>query len=211
MLLRIEERVGRIRWIFLPLGMCALAAVGAHAAADVVADRVLFAADRIGAFFDAIFSRWALTAPLVDLIGAGQRTFLARALALVLELSADALIALPLLNYDERVAAQEFQMARAMLKRRPSLRWARPAVAILVGIAGALSVARMVRGSLRLALHVAWLSQLAFAVVLFALLAVLLPRAAFRSLEHADSLRPARSALALAVLLPIALAAVLSL
>jgi len=30
----VAERVGRVRWIFLPLGLCALVAVGAHASAE---------------------------------------------------------------------------------------------------------------------------------------------------------------------------------
>src|SRR5437762_49738 len=68
MQLNVLQRVGRIRWIFLPLGMCALVAVGAHAAADVVGDRVLWLVDRVDAFFDAIFSSWSVTAPLVDLV-----------------------------------------------------------------------------------------------------------------------------------------------
>jgi len=35
----------RARFLFLPAALCALAAVGAHAAADVLADRVFFAVD----------------------------------------------------------------------------------------------------------------------------------------------------------------------
>ena len=120
--LRVTERVSKIRWIFLPLGMCALVAVGTHAAADVVGDKVLFAVDRVDAFFDAIFSSWSVTAPLVDLVGLGERTFFARAVALAWELSADALLAIPLLGYDERAAADELTIARVLVKRRPSLK-----------------------------------------------------------------------------------------
>ena len=78
MQLRVAERVGRVRWIFLPLGLCALVAVGAHASADVVGDRVLWAVDRVDAFFDWIWSAWSFTAPLVDLVGLTQRTWFAR-------------------------------------------------------------------------------------------------------------------------------------
>src|SRR5207248_11575011 len=133
MQLNVLQRVGRIRWIFLPLGMCALVAVGTHAAADLVGDRVLWIVDKVDAFFDAIFSSWSVTAPLVDLIGLTQRTFFARALALTWELSADALLAVPLLNYQERAAEQELALARTQLRKRPSLRLIRPAAALLVG------------------------------------------------------------------------------
>src|SRR4051812_3819123 len=111
--------------MFLPFGLCALVAVGAHADADVGAEKVLYVIDHVDAIFDAIFSRWSLTAPLVDWVGLGQRTFLARALALTWELAADALLAIPLLGYDERDTAREWQMARLWLKR-PSLRLAQP-------------------------------------------------------------------------------------
>src|SRR5260370_930214 len=120
MQLRVLERVGRIRWIFLPVGMCALTAVGAHAAADVVGDRVLWCVDRVDAFFDAIFASWSVTAPLVDLVGLSQRTFFARAVALIWELVADALIAVPLLGYQERDPAVELQAARILLRKKPT-------------------------------------------------------------------------------------------
>src|SRR5205814_1222664 len=98
MRLDVLQRVGRIRWIFLPFGMCALVAVGAHAAADVVGDRVLWVVDRVDALFDAVFSSWSVTAPLVDLVGLSQRAFFARAAALTWELIADVLIAVPMLG-----------------------------------------------------------------------------------------------------------------
>ena len=83
--------------------------------------------DRVDALFDALFSKWSVTAPLVDLVGLGQRTFLARAVALVWELCADALIAIPLLGYQERTAARELEVARAILRKKPTpRRLARP-------------------------------------------------------------------------------------
>ena len=184
---RVADSVGRIRWIFLPLGMCALTAVGAHAAADVVGDRVLFCVDRVDALFDALFSQWSVTAPLVDLVGLSQRSFFARAVALVWELLADALIAIPLLGYDEREGAREWALARALLRKRPTARrLVRPVATVLVAIAGACAVARMVQGSLQLTFHSALLSHLAAATTLFSLLLLFLPRAGFRALEHAD-------------------------
>jgi hypothetical protein len=205
----VAERVGRVRWIFLPLGLCALVAVGAHAAADVVGDRVLWAVDRVDALFDSIWSAWSFTAPLVDLVGLTQRTWFARAVALAWELAADALIALPVLGYEERDAAAEWKMARDLLRRtRSPLRMVRPVATLLVAAAGAFAVSRMLQGSLQLGLHVRALAVLARVAVLLALLVLLVPRAAFRSLEHART-APYRVAAAV-VLVPLILAAVLS-
>jgi hypothetical protein len=210
MQLRVLERVGRIRWIFLPVGMCALTAVGAHAAADVVGDRVLWCVDRVDAFFDAIFASWSVTAPLVDLVGLSQRTFFARAVALIWELVADALIAVPLLGYQERDPAVELQAARILLRKKPTpQRLVRPLATLLVAVAGACAVARMVQGSVQLALHASWLSHLLAIGTLLALLLLLVPRAAFRALEHADAKGRAISVgvFGTVVLLPLMLAA----
>jgi hypothetical protein len=206
--LRVLQRVGRARWIFLPLGLCALCAVGAHAAADVMGDRIFAVVDRLDAFFDGIFARWSVTAPLVDVIGLQQRTFFARALALAWELSADALLAIPLLDYRERAAAEEWALLRAMLARRPSLRLLPPLAMLLIGLAGAHAVARLVQGSL---LHFALASRALGAATLALLVVLFLPRAVFRSLEHASARRTALGLLALAILAPLALAAVAAL
>jgi hypothetical protein len=188
MQLRVAERVGRVRWIFLPLGLCALTAVGAHAAADVFGDKVLWLVDRADALFDSVFASWSVTAPLVDLIGFSQRTFFARAVALAWELSADALIAIPLLGYDERDGAIEWRAALAIFRKRPApQRLVRPLATVLVAAAGACAVARMVQGSVQLAAHWSLLSHFAAACALFALLVLFLPRAAFRALEHEDA------------------------
>jgi hypothetical protein len=205
----VSERVGRIRWIFLPLGLGALVAVGAHASADVVGDRLLWLVDRVDSFFDAIWSSWSFTAPLVEVIGLTQRTWFARAVALCWELAADALIAIPLLGYEEREAAREWQLGRDMLRRiRSPLLLVRPAATLLVGIAGAFSVARMVQGSVQLATHLSWLAHFLRALVLLALLVAMVPRAVFRSLEH-ERTAPYRIVAAV-VLLPLLIAAVLS-
>jgi hypothetical protein len=203
--LRVFERVRSIRWIFLPLGLCALCAVGAHAAADVMGDRIYSVVDAIDAFFDGIFARWSVTAPLVDLVGLPQRTFFARGIALVWELSADALLALPLLDYRERSATDEWTLSVAMLRRRPSLKLLPPIAMLFLGFAGAEAVARMVQGSL---LHFALVAKLLGAATLFLLMVFFLPRAAFRSLEHEASRKTAVSVIALVVLTPLALAAV---
>lgn len=217
---RVQEQVGRVRrwlptssrWIFLPLGLCALTAVGAHAAADIVGDRMLWLVDKVDAFFDAIFSAWSVTAPLVDLVGLEQRTFFARATALAWELAADALIALPLLGYDERPGWHELAVARILLRKRPTpQRLVRPVATVLVAIAGACAVGRMVQSSVQLATHSALLSHLLGASTLFGLLILLVPRAGYRALEHADSQKGRRVSIGIfgtAVLLPMMLAAI---
>ena len=207
MRLDVQDRVGRIRWIFLPFGLMALVAVGAHAGADRVAEEVLFAVDRVDAFFDAIFSSWSVTAPLVDLVGLGQRTFFARGVALAWELAADAMLAIPLLGYDERDASREWTMARGWLKK-PSLRLVQPAAALLLSLAGAAAVARLVRGSL---LHYPFTGGLLAATALFGLFLFLVPRAVFRALEHAAGQRTAIGILGIVILAPLAVAAVASL
>ena len=204
----VEETVAKGRWVFLPIGLCALMAIGAHAAADVMSDRVLWAVDHVDALFDALFSRWSVTAPLVDLVGIPQRTWVARSLALLWELAADWLLALPLLDYQERVAADELQRARALL-RRPSARLLRAVPALPVVLAGARAVARLLQSSL---LQFPQFSRLCAVVLLTLLCAILAPRALFRSLEVAAAKRKvALSFVELAVLIPLAICAVLSL
>jgi hypothetical protein len=192
--------VSRFRWVFLPIGLCALAAVGAHAAAEVVAHKSLLLATQV----DAFFARVSFLAPLVDIVSSAQRTWLSRAVALVLELCADALVAVPLLGYDERNGSQEARLARLHLKRLPLWRLLRPLAALSLSIAGACAVARLVRATL---LHFPFVAGLVAATALFLLLALLVPRAAFRSLEREAS-RPKPSRLPLVVLLPLAIAAV---
>src|SRR5438128_298372 len=101
----------RLRWFFLPLALCALVAVGVHTAADVVGEIILRMVDATDAAFDALVSQWTLTAPLVDLVGPSQRIFFARAVALLWELAADALLAL--VRADARSDGIPFRRARA--------------------------------------------------------------------------------------------------
>jgi hypothetical protein len=211
--LDVAGKVSRVRFIFLPLGLCALVAIGAHAAADVVSDRTLWLVDRVDALFDALWSRWSFTAPLVDLVGLTQRTWFARAIALSWELAADALIAVPMLGYEERDAAREWSLAREMLRRlRSPLRAVRPLATLVVAVAGAASMSRMVMGSVLLLTHASWLAHLTRAATLAGLVVLIAPRAVFRSLEHASARRRiATGALALLVLVPLMLAAAVSL
>jgi hypothetical protein len=201
----VAKAISRARWVFLPLGLCALAAVGAHAAADVVGGRVLWVVDHVDAFFDAIFSRWSVTAPLVDLVGLAQRTVFARAVALVWELAADWLIALPLLGYQERSPDEEVALARELLRKsaRKPLLMVRPVTTLLAAVAGSCAVARLLQGSLQLTFHLSWLSHLAAFAALLAMLVLLVPRAALRSLEHGKG-----GVVPAAILAPLCLAAI---
>jgi hypothetical protein len=204
----------RVRFIALPLGLCALAAVGVHSAADVLGDRLLWLVDRIDAFLDGIFSAWSVTAPLVDVIGLQQRTWLSRGAALLWELSADLLLAVPLLGYEERAVPAELALAkklwRKLLKKPTPLRLVRPLCTAAVAIAGSCAVARLMRSTL---LHYPVLAQLLALATLLSLLALLASRAALRSLEHADAVsdvKKRRATLGLftsIVIVPLAVAA----
>ena len=152
---RMARIADRLRFLFVPVALCALVAVGAHAAADVASERILAAVDALDATMDSFFSRFALTTPIVDWIGPAQRIGFARAVALVWELCADAFLALPLLGYDER--GDEVKRFRALCekawKRPTTLRVVRPLATAVIALAGACSTARLLQGSVHLALH----------------------------------------------------------
>jgi hypothetical protein len=220
------DRAGRIadrlRFVFVPLALCALVAVGVHAAADVASERILAVADALDAALDSFFSRFALTTPLVDWIGPAQRIGFSRALALLWELGADVFLALPLLGYDER--SDEVRRFRALCqkawKRPTTLRVVRPVVTAIIALAGACSTARLLQGSIHLALHggplAGFLARALAVLAVCALVASLAWRAVVHALLAADRTsdrraRSWRSALALgapsaALLLPLALA-----
>jgi len=145
----------RLRWFFLPLALCALVAVGVHTAADVVGEIILRMVDAADAAFDGLVSRWSLTAPLVDLVGPSQRIFFARAVALLWELAADALLALPMLGYDERAdEVKRFRELAAKARVRPTtLRVAHPFATGAVALAGSCAVGRLLEGTLHFGLR----------------------------------------------------------
>jgi hypothetical protein len=217
-----------LRWIFLPLAMAALLAVGVHAAADVLSDQFLTLVDRTDALFDALFSSWSVTAPLVDLVGVEQRTFAARGTALCFELWADVVVALPALGFAEQHA--ELGRARSLLRRavaRPAtLPLTRAPFAAAFALAGSCTVARLVHGTsfatLRHALGPSFAEHVAGAFALVALALVLAAvawRAILRALEHALDVadahartprqRFARGLVSAVILAPLALAAIL--
>lgn len=172
----------------MPLGLLALVAVGAHAAADVLGERILAGVDRTQAFFDSLFGSWSFTAPLVNLVSVETRTLFARAVALVWELWADALLALPMLGFragEERSTevAQAKLLLRQLARRPTPLKLLRPLCTAALCVAGACSVARLVRGTL---LSSGVLSRMLAPVALLAVLSFLATRASLRSLERAE-------------------------
>jgi hypothetical protein len=140
----------RLRWLFLPAALCALVAVGVHAAADVVGDVILRGVDAADAVFDSLVGRFRLTAPLVELVGPSQRIFFARAVAFLWELTSDALLALPMLRYDERTdeVARFRQLARKLAARPTTLRVVPPLATAAVALAGSCAVGRLLEGTL---------------------------------------------------------------
>jgi hypothetical protein len=204
--------------------MCALLAVGIHAAADVLSDQLLTLVDGVDALFDALFSRWSVTAPLVDLVGLSERTLLARSTALVWELLAGLLVAFPALGYDETEG--ELQRGLSTAKRL----WARPSLLPVTrvpftaafALAGACSVARLVHGSvfssLRFLGQGGMLASFAALLVLVGVLAAIGWRAGLHELGRTQALAEKRARtprqrllhglVSAALLSPLALAAV---
>ena len=189
---------GAFRWLFMPLGLFALVAVGIHAAADVVDDRLLRAVEGLDAFFDAILAKTDATAAWVNRIDSRERTLIARALALTWELLADFLLAVPLLAYDEPEHGERLRL-RALLTRlnqQPTpMRVIRPLVTTAFVLAGAYSMSRLVESTA----FVGLVGDVATAEVASVIARVMggtamtvvvfshCWRAVVRSLEHADA------------------------
>jgi len=202
----ISRKLAGFRWVFMPLGLVALIAVGVHAAADVVDDRILWLVDHADALFDSLVGRFQATASWVDLVGLEQRVKIARSVALVWELAADIILCWPALGYRERDArkpvifetslsgAGGFRQLLRRLKARPTtMRVFRPLAVGLVALAGGCAVARMVQGAVYLptrgALGDGPAGLLGRACALAALAAVLYTlgwRATLRTLQDAD-------------------------
>lgn len=197
--------LGAVRGLWMPLGLCALAAIGVHAAADTVDDRVLVLVERLDGWLDHLFAQSAATAAWVDAVSALERTRVARALALAWELAVDLAVAVPALGWKNRAPAHpsasafERKPVRALLfrlNRQPTpMRVLRPLAALAFALAGAFAVARMAESSLFEALRGAqapleWVEPLARAASVASLVLVMLSlggRLALRALEHADA------------------------
>jgi hypothetical protein len=186
-----------VHQVLVRLGVFALIAVGVHAAADAVDDRFLWAADGLDAFLDRILGAWSVTQPLVNWIGTEERTLVARSLALLWEVSADLVMALPLLRASEPtqtwrwpleprpwtgalrsgVRGWRWPQAREeiveVLKRPTTLRLIRPVLSAAFALAGSAAVARMVQSSVFLGLRAAASDDVAQAFARLAAIAVL--------------------------------------
>ena len=191
----VSRFLGHWRWAFMPLGLLTLIAVGVHAATDALDDRLLLLVDAADARFDALVGGFALTAPLVDVLSLERRTTLARLLALVWELAADVVLALPALGYWEEESPTSWRPLLSRCVRTPTtLRWLRPLATAFVVVAGACAVARLVQGTVFLAWRELFGERVAEGVARALALAViggllwrLGARAVLRNLQHADA------------------------
>jgi hypothetical protein len=201
--------IGGFRWAFMPLGLLALIAVGVHAAADTLDERLLSLVDAVDAAFDQLVGASTWTEGWVELISLEQRTQIARGLALAWELSVDLVLALPALGYRESKPTEEEpwrkylaqdtrptwrQLFARSLRKPTTLRWTRPLATAAVALAGACAVARLVQGSVYLSSRGLMGEGAADAAArglaigaLVGILATLGWRAVLRNLQHADT------------------------
>lgn len=198
----VSRGVSAFRWIFMPLGLLALVAVGVHAAADSVDDRLRWLIEQLDAAMDGVFADFEATRHWVDAIGSVERTHLARGLALLWEVAVDIAVALPLLGYLEESERAPLinpqQTWRAQLERlnkKPTpMRIIRPVVSGVFVVAGAYAIARMVESSLFVALRHGIVpdgingpaARIAALAAMIFVLASLGWRAVLRALQHAD-------------------------
>ncbi len=205
----ISEFFANFRWLFMPAGLFALVTVGVHAAADTLDDRLLRLFDHLDAVLDGVWGAFTLTQPLVDWVGAEQRTVAARALMLLWELCADALLALPVLGYEEvsnpkprpsrkkkfvPLESRSWPLLMDRVRARPTtLRLFRPVATAAMALAGACALGKMVHGALYLSIRQGIADDFAGPVArfcaVFALIGVLISfgwRAVLQSLADAD-------------------------
>jgi len=206
-LARVSGFFGVFRGAFMPLGLFALVAVGVHAAADLVDDRVLGLVDALDAWADGLLAASERTAAWVDRIGPLQRTLIARFIALGWELAVDLLVVLPQLGYSEADEArfafgrETWRTLLGRVGRTPTpTRLVRPFVTAVFAAGGTYAVARLVESTLFVALQADVAPPdvaevLARALGGGAMVLVLAShgwRAVLRSLEHADAACEAR-------------------
>jgi hypothetical protein len=233
----ISRRLAQIRWVFMPMGLLALIAVGVHAAADTLDDRILWLVDHADALFDRAAGAFSWTEGLVNLVGLEQRVGIARGVTLLWELAADAVLAWPAFGYREKSAIRPPILERSLdgtsgwrqlflrVKTQPTtMRIIRPLATAAVVLAGACAVARMIQGSVFLPLRgvigdgvAGLLGRVVALAVLAGVLYALGWRAVLRNLQDADVMsddgRPSRreaiwrGAAGSAVVLPLAMAA----
>ncbi|MGV3624245.1 MAG: hypothetical protein ACO1OB_25730 [Archangium sp.] len=195
---------GGLRWLFMPLGLFALVAVGVHAAADVVDDSILRGVEWLDAMFDGVLAKFDSTAPWVNRIDSKERTVIARGVAFSWELCVDFFVALPALGYGERDANErKFAVTRetwrtllARLNQQPTpMRLIRPVVTAIFVFGGAYAVSRLVESTLFVGLVgdvapadvSAWLARVAGGTAMTVVLFSHGWRAVLRAMQHADA------------------------
>lgn len=149
--------VGGFGRLVVPLGLFAVLAVGLHAGADRVDDEARFVLDALDARLDAwgaAFLGWLFSAlevgpttserwtfAFVDLIDLDTRDELARVIALIVELVADLVLAVPL--FLPRPDARPYRQRLQVMFQDPTLlRWVGPLSAALASWAGVLTITR---------------------------------------------------------------------
>lgn len=210
-LTRISGLISHFRWLFMPLGMLALIAVGVHAAADTVDDRFLWLVHRFDAWLDGHFARVEFLHAWVDRFGSGEQTLVARSLTLLWELSADLVLAVPILGYRETspgpFTKKTWRTVIKHLSRPPTpMRVVRPVVTAIFALAGAYSIARLIDGALFVSLRDSIVPALIarpfgrmIALVAFVHLSIAFGwRAVVRAMQHAEAASSPPSALATA-------------
>jgi hypothetical protein len=226
---QIARGIARFRIFYVPLAVFALVAVGVHAAADTLDDRILWVVDHLDAVFDGLVGRFELTSGWVHWIDLADRVWIARACAFLWELGADFLLAVPVFSFSmgPLPSTRKLREQLSDLVRRPTvLRLTRPICALAVTLAGACAVGRMIQGSLYLGSRGlfgdSFASLLARAAALVAVVAVCATfghRAVIGHLRRADALAieeakrlivgKSRGLVGAAVLIPLAIAALL--
>ncbi len=171
---RLSRALSSVRWIFMPLGLFSLVAVGVHAGAFVLGEWLLALFDMLnGVFVRACtaalldLGRWLhLSTATVDgwisgavgLIDLRERELAARWLAVGIELWSDAVLALPALSYHEHDRRERpgrfakppsgpLALARAITARPSLVRFLMPACTAAVALAGAARVATEMQAS----------------------------------------------------------------
>lgn len=201
----VSRFLGSFRWAFMPLGLLALIAVGIHAAADVVDDKLLRLVEWLDVLLDGLLAKSELTAAWVNRVDSRERTLIARGLALAWELSVDLFIALPALGYDEQDATERryalfaketWRTLLARLNQQPTpMRLVRPLVTGVFAFGGAYAVSKLVESTLfvellRASTNAELAAPVARTFAGGAMALVLLThgwRAVLRALQHADA------------------------
>lgn len=190
------------RWLFMPLGLLALIAVGVHAAADVVDDHLLSLVEALDSWFDNLFAQSERFAPWASLVDVRERTVIARALAVTWELLVDFFIALPALGYDEDGGARaSLKVVLKRLNQSPTpMKVLRPFITGVFAAGGAYSVSKLVESTLFVGMVgevappevAALLARVFGALAIVIVLASLGWRAVIRALQQADDACEAR-------------------